>query len=285
MRYLLGIDGGGSTCRTELADSGGRVLGAGCAGPANIITDAEAARRNILAATQEALAAAGQPCAMSDLVAVLGLAGVNIADRPEAFGQSLPFARVRVVSDALIALHGALGGADGAMALLGTGSVFGSLRGGQVQMLGGWGLGLRDEASGAWLGRGLLQLALRADDGLAEMTPLLRAVLDEHGGGQRAAPAIARFAASAGPADYARLAPRVTGSDDPAAQTLLARADTHVVAALERLCDGADLPVCFTGGLAPVYAERLAPRYGARIRPALGSPLAGALALAREVQP
>ena len=46
--YLLGIDGGGTGCRAALADLSGNVLGTGKSGSANIMTDMNTARLNIL---------------------------------------------------------------------------------------------------------------------------------------------------------------------------------------------------------------------------------------------
>ena len=79
MTLFLGIDGGGSGCRAAVADAVGPRARAG-ARPARptSATDPEGARGNILAAAGAALAAAGR-APTGDLVAVLGLAGANVA--------------------------------------------------------------------------------------------------------------------------------------------------------------------------------------------------------------
>ena len=97
MRLYLGVDGGGSGCRAAVADAAGRVLGQGAAASANIWTDPEGARANILAAAEAALAAAGTGGRLGDLVAVLGLAGANVAGAAERLAPGLPFARVRSI--------------------------------------------------------------------------------------------------------------------------------------------------------------------------------------------
>ncbi|MBX8828293.1 N-acetylglucosamine kinase, partial [Ochrobactrum sp. SFR4] len=53
--YILGIDGGGTGCRAAIADTSGKVLGTGQAGPADIMTDMDTSVVNILAATDAAL--------------------------------------------------------------------------------------------------------------------------------------------------------------------------------------------------------------------------------------
>lgn len=276
MPFLLGVDGGGTGCRAAVADAAGHVLGTGSAGPANILSDPEGARTNILTAVAAALAGSGVQ--VETLHAVLGLAGANVPTAADWMTAALPFASTRITSDAVTATRGALGVADGVVATMGTGSVFAAQRGGQVTVIGGWGLILGDEGSGAWLGRALMARALLAVDGMAEMTPLLAQVLDEAGG----APALVEAARLARPADFARLAPRITTADDPAAAAVLAEGDAWVCRFIDHLAGAEGLPVTFLGGLGAVYAARLSARYAGRLRAARGSGLDGALALARE---
>jgi glucosamine kinase len=280
MTLFLGIDGGGTGCRAAVADASGRILGHGAAGPANIASDLAMAGRNILSAAEQALAIAVGPGAVASelprLHAGLGLAGANTADASDRLRQALPFARIRVETDAVTAVKGALRGGDGVVAALGTGSVFASQRGGVIRQIGGWGLALGDEGSGAWLGRAILRHALRAVDGFVPMTPLVADLIAEHG----SPAAIVRFAQTARPAEFAELAPRLFASDDPAAVAVVSQATADVAGAIDHLLAKAPVPVVFIGGLGPVYAERLAGRWDTRS--AFGTALDGALILARE---
>lgn len=273
MTLFLGIDGGGTGCRAAVADAAGRILARAEAGPANIASDLSGAARNILTAASQAAGQAGGR--LEDLVAGLGLAGANAAGVSGALSDLLPFARLRIVTDGVTAVIGALGEADGIVAALGTGSVFGVQRGGAVRQIGGRGLALGDEGSGAWIGRSLLSRALRAVDGLAPMTPLLAAVVQEMGGDDR----VVAFSLTARPADYAALAPRILASDDPAAQAVMAAAAADVAQAIGALQATPALPVVFLGGLGPAFAARLAGRWPQRA--AQGTALDGALLLAR----
>lgn len=278
MALFLGIDGGGTGCRAAVADAAGRVLARAEAGPANIASDMAGATVNILKAAEDALAAVGAAAGQvraGQVRAGLGLAGANAAGAAGQLAHSLPFARVQVVTDAVTAVMGALGEADGIVAAMGTGSVFGVQRGGVVRQIGGRGLGLGDEGSGAWIGRAILSRALRAADGLDRGTPLLRALVEEMGGDDR----VVAFSLTARPVDYAALVPRVATSDDPAAVAVMQAAEAHVVQAIEVLRAGQDLPVVFLGGLGPSFAARLAGRWP--IREPLGTALDGALMLAR----
>lgn len=280
MTLFLGIDGGGTGCRAAVADAAGRVLGEGRAGPANIASDPEGARLNILAATREALAAAvGTASARTEeprLAAGLGLAGANAAGAAGRLKLALPFARTRVETDAIAAVKGALRQGDGIVAALGTGSVFARQRAGQIRQIGGWGLALGDEGSGAWLGRRVLARALRAVDGFEPMTPFLQALIDERGGPE----GVVGFSLTARPADFAVLAPRILASTDLAATGVVKAAVADVAAAIDLLQTDGPVPVVFIGGLGASYAARFGGRW--QVMPALGSALDGALILARE---
>ncbi len=278
MHLFLGVDGGGTGCRAAIADDAGRILGRSAGGPANIASDRAGAADNILSVASAALAASGSQASLSDLAAGLGLAGANSAGAVAWLAQRLPFARLRVETDAVAAARGALGGKDGVVAAIGTGSVFAAQTGGHVREIGGKGLALGDEGSGAWLGRALLSRCLRALDGYPDtpMSPLLAQVLADLGGQA----GVLAFAVRATPADFATLSPRVTGSDDPAAEALLAAGTTAVEEALQLLSGNGPRRAVFLGGLGAVYAARLAPRW-LSCEP-VGTALDGALILARE---
>lgn len=272
MALYLGIDGGGTGCRAAVADATGRILGRGASGPANIASDPDTAAANILTAARAALAEAGGGTIRA---AGLGLAGANAAGAPDRLRAALPYNHVAIVTDAITAIKGALGSADGIVAALGTGSVFASQRGGIIRQIGGRGLALGDEGSGAWIGRALLAQTLRAVDGFTPFTPLLATILAEYGSPD----AIVAFSLSARPADFATLAPRVLGSSDPAATAIAAQATADTAEAIAVLQSAPALPVTFLGGLGPAFAVRL-PHLPQR--PALGTALDGALLLARQ---
>lgn len=273
MQFFLGIDGGGTGCRAAVADAAGVILGRGSAGPANIASDALGAAANILTAAEMALSQAG----VADVAAVgMGLAGANAAGAADRLREALPYRRIALVTDGITAVKGALGTADGVVAALGTGSVFAVQRGGMIRQVGGRGLVLGDEASGAWIGRALLSAALRAVDGFQAMTPLLTSLVTELGGPD----GVVAFSLRARPADFAALAPRVVDASDPAAQAIMAQAEGHVSEAVNLLRGQDDLPVVFLGGLGAVFANRLAGAFP--VQAARGTALDGALMLAQE---
>ncbi|MCU0908108.1 MAG: ATPase [Rhodobacteraceae bacterium] len=280
MDLILGVDGGGTGCRAAVADPGGRVLGTAAAGPANIASDPDGAAANILTAARDALrAATGRDAGLDRLAAGLGLAGANARGAADRLARALPFARLRIETDAIAAAMGALGpDDDGIVAAIGTGSVYAMRHGGHLTQYGGWGLVLGDTGSGAWIGRAALTRALAASEGAATPTPLTDALLAERGGAE----GVIAWAQSARPADFAALTPRLLAApDDPAAVDVLAQARADIAAQIDRLRALAPLPVTFIGGLGAVAAGWLphVPQ-----RPARGTALDGALQIARDLR-
>lgn len=281
MAFLAAVDGGGTSCRAVVADTGGNRLGEGHAGSANIATDLDAARDNIVEAVRAAFRQAGLPeTGLAESSAVLGLAGANIGDNPRRIAALLPFRASHVETDARIALEGAVGDIDGAVAVIGTGSVFIARSGGRIRMVGGWGPVVGDFCSGVRLGRTLLEEVLRAHDGLRGQSDLSRQVLSRYNDDPDA---LVEFAQAAKPRDFADLAPLLfdhAGRGDPLAREIVGDAVGELEKTLDVLMGGEALPFCLLGGLASSYATQLSPGFKARARRPEGSALDGALSMA-----
>ena len=183
MRYVLGIDGGGTKTQAAIADDDGRVRGVGLGGPSNYDDiGAELTRAHIGQAVAAARARAGLEDVPFD-AAFLGLAGVvsehdHRAIRAIAGDLRLaPDERVGVHHDCRIALAGGLSGRPGIVLIAGTGSsCYGVNAAGRDWRAGGWGQLIGDEGSGYWLGVQALRCAVCAYDGRGAATPLESAV-------------------------------------------------------------------------------------------------------------
>jgi glucosamine kinase len=281
MPYILAVDGGGTGCRALLADRNGAGMGRGTSGPANIGADPATALDNIMSAAKQAAHDAGLDVSiLSETCAVLGLAGANSLADKDSVERHLPFGSVKIVSDATSALQGALGHEDGAIVILGTGSVFVKRERDAFEIVGGRGFMLSDHAGGARLGRELLEEILLALDGMSERTALADAVLARFGGELRQ---IIAFSRAATAADYAAFAPLVFNyahEGDPLGILILQRACSYIARGLERLNIETLGRFSLTGGLASSYAALPFLPYRGLYRPALGDALQGALSLA-----
>jgi glucosamine kinase len=280
---FLGVDGGGTQCRARLADRSGRLLGEGTSGPANIRLGLDAGFASVLDAARQCLAEArlGEH-AMGRITACLALAGATEpTELAAARSRRLPFSHTVIVSDAHAACVGAHRGNDGGVIIAGTGSVGWAIVGGRQHRVGGWGLMLSDEGSGAWLGREAMRRVLWAHDGRVAPTALLRRLFDEFGADPYA---IVRWAADARPAEFGRLAPLVVehaARQDPAALELMRQAASHIdVLAARLLALGAER-LALVGGLAPHLEGWLASETRQHLVKPEGDALDGALELAR----
>ena len=206
-RHILAIDGGGTRSRIALADDNGVIKHQIEGGFANLTSDYEASRSNIMTAIQQIYESAQLPAgSWQHDVGVMGIAGANVGNVAVRLAEDLDFARIRVVSDREITIAGVLGKADGTLAQIGTGSFFVSQRQGVTKQIGGWGLQLGDECGGAWLGRELLRCTIKAYDGLIEESALTRDVMHRF---QGVAGNIVLFAKTASPQDFGQFAPDI----------------------------------------------------------------------------
>lgn len=279
--FVIGVDGGGTGCRAAVAGRDGRIIATGAGGAANVLSDRTGSLRNIDIAIGAAIAAAGlDRSALQRSGVLLGLAGSNVGDTGAFVTASLPAGRVEVVSDGLIALEGAIGGGDGAVAILGTGSIFFARQGDAVRSYGGWGFVIGDFGSGASLGRAALAATLLAHDRFIAASPLTERLIAGFGG---APGPMVEFARTATPGDFGRFAPAVfaaADSGDPVGLDIVGKAAASVDRALDRIAgDGVDR-FALLGGLAPLYPAYLAARHQARLVAPMGNALAGAVALA-----
>ncbi|ARM90874.1 glucosamine kinase [Rhizobium sp. BK226] len=279
--YLVGIDGGGTSCRAAVAGPDGRILARAHSGPANILSDPDTALENIADATRAAFDAAGlDPHSIASARAVLGVAGNNVGDAVHYVKNRLPFAEADIESDGLIALQGALGDSDGAVAILGTGTIYISRHRDTVTYIGGWGFTVGDFGSGARIGHALLQESLLAHDGIHAMSAVSTSVLAEFKNNPRE---IVEFARQAKPGAFARYAPRVfeyANQGDAVATRLLNDAAASVDEALDCLVARGTRTICLLGGLGTLYSSRIAPRHQKVMALPEGDALTGAVSLA-----
>ncbi|MCV2869990.1 hypothetical protein OEW28_15270 [Defluviimonas sp. WL0002] len=275
----IGIDGGGTSSRAVLVDGDRRIEVRG--GPANAMRF-DAAMRAVNALIADLAGRAGlDPGELVHALAHVGLAGVMTPEMSARVAAALPLRDAVVTDDQPTAIAGALGSRWGAVAAIGTGSFVGRQSGAGIRVLGGWGLPIGDQASGARLGRRLLEELMLAVDGLRPHSDLTRDLLSEH---ENSAANVVLFSTGASAADFATLAPRIVASalaGDTVGASLMREGADYIRACLTTLDHRHDEPLCLMGGLGPAYADWLGADLSARVKAPLGTSLDGALALAR----
>ena len=279
--FLLGIDGGGTACRAVLADEHGFVLGRATGGPANIMTDFDGARENIVQVAKAAVIDASPVnTGLDSINCVIGVAGANVGDHSKRLADELPFTDCLIVNDSAIALHGALGADNGIVASIGTGSIFVIQQDGKTRTIGGWGHVVGDQASGVWLGKRLLHDALLCFDGIYPESQLYKDTMAQF---NDSAESIVTFAKDATPAEFARFAKPVMDSaadQDSMAQRIVQSAIRDVELILHKMNSTLDLPLCLLGSLGIRYADHLSVQFQNRLLKPKGDAVSGAIALA-----
>jgi glucosamine kinase len=279
--FIIGIDGGGTSCRAAIATPDGRIVARAKAGSANIHSDWTGARASIVESARRAFIEAGEnPELIAETPAVLGLAGANVGTYQQQLEAILPFKTSVVQTDALIALEGAVGSGDGAIAILGTGTAYLARNNGVPHEIGGWGFLIGDQGSGARIGRDLLEETLLAHDGIRGASPLTEKVLGIYRNEPRD---MVEFTLGAKPGDFGAYAPMVfehAAKGDVIANAIVERATAAIEASLAALKLAPENPLCLLGGLAPLFAPRLSAAYQPLLRAPRQDALGGAVAMA-----
>lgn len=180
MKYLIGIDGGGTKSKCVITDFELNPLYEVTGGPSNfLMLGTDKVAETILSLVIQ--------CAnhlnfrYEDIAAiVLGTTGGgrrNDAEELEraithlAAHKRIPLKNFRVESDARIALEGAFSGKPGSILIAGTGSImFGKDKAGNIHRVGGFGRFIGDEGSGFRLGQKGLSLVAKEFDGRGNKT-------------------------------------------------------------------------------------------------------------------
>jgi glucosamine kinase len=277
------MDAGGTHTRARLVSAKGEVLGTGKAGAANTPAGLPHALQALEDAWSMAVAEAG--LGENDLGSIhtgIGLAGLNrrgFLDGLKAYG--FPFASTSFASDAAIANIGAHNGADGAVVVVGTGSIGFGRVGENIFTLGGYGFPVSDEGSGAELGLRAIRRALWARDGRIPHTPMTLEVLDHFHG---SAGEIVDWTRQATPKDFAAFAPAVLDhaiKGEATAEPIVRESAQRIEAMITTLFDRGVPAVCLMGSVGVRMREWLAPSVRDRLRDPLGDALDGAILLAR----
>jgi N-acetylglucosamine kinase-like BadF-type ATPase len=177
---FLGVDAGGTKTVAMLAQSDGRVVGAGRAAACNIYDDVNAALEQLDLAVHEALNAAGVNLG-AVTASCLSATG---ADWPEDFAllhaalRARGYRQFQVVNDAMGALRAGSPDGTGVVVVCGTSAGIGAKSASGAA----WHTSFWQEPEGAeQLGRIALRAAYRAELGMDAPTSLTAALLEHHG--------------------------------------------------------------------------------------------------------
>jgi len=182
LKYLIGMDGGGTKTKCILTDINLKPIYETIGGPSNfLVIGTEKVVETILNLLNECTTS--QKISSNDIDAiVLGTTGggrrsdaeiLEMQIIKDAAQKSIIINKFRVESDARIALEGSFSGKEGSILIAGTGSImFGKDEAGEIHRVGGFGRFIGDEGSGYRIGRIGLNAVARAFDGRAKQTKI-----------------------------------------------------------------------------------------------------------------
>lgn len=183
LEYVAGWDGGGTKTTLEIRSLEGKPLFRGQAGALN---PNGGTPQQLQQTVEQLLLQMKEHTAGLDHCKMLCIGAAGISNPltaqllKEELAQGGYQGPLELVGDHKTALFGALGRADGAILIAGTGSIcFGISPDGTEQRCGGWGNILDDEGSGYALGRDILTAVVRAGDGRIAPTYLTQLVFDQ----------------------------------------------------------------------------------------------------------
>ncbi|MBD1572766.1 N-acetylglucosamine kinase [Vibrio sp. S17_S38] len=255
--YLVGIDGGGTSCRARLTDSNGALLGEGKSGSANILLGVEVTMASIINAVRKASKQAG--LSEDDFASMhLGLA-LAAAEQRKAWQGFMqlehPFASIVLNTDAYGACLGAHNGDDGAIMIAGTGSCGLLIKDGQQHVVGGREFPISDQGSGAIMGLHLIQYTLLAQDQIKPHSNITQIVMQQF---NQDVDAIVEWSKTARPCDYGQFSPQIfqcAQRSDPVAEELLQQTAADLDMYLNALHQRGANQIALMGGI----GERIIP--------------------------
>ena len=189
MKYLIGIDAGGTKTNCAIADLTGKILIKKTGKSSNyLIAGADKTASNLFSLISKSLKKInGNFKDVKQLV--IGIAGAGrIKDAKNleasfiknAKSKKIKINSLKVISDARIALEGAFPDSAGCILIAGTGSIlFGKDRKGNLHRVGGFGRLIGDEGSGYSIGRKALQVVSKSLDGRTDKSLLSKLVLQK----------------------------------------------------------------------------------------------------------
>lgn len=177
VKYVIGVDGGGTKTEAIAYTEDGKEISRGNSGFGNLVVNQEEGLKNIEIAILQCM----KNLDVNSCIHIYaGLAGVNTGNNKEIVQKYLESrfpVSITVISDADLAFNSLLKGEDGILTISGTGSISFGVCNNKYVRAGGWGNILGDEGSGYYIAlQGLKKVVNEKDEGL-EMSTLSREIL------------------------------------------------------------------------------------------------------------
>lgn len=182
MKYVVGIDGGGTKTKLTVCDSNGQVLHSAISGPSNILSSGyDVAKRSITQVIEEGLVGSGYNLDECEglCIGVAGAARESVKKQLEEIIRGTGYkGNLMITHDAETALMGGTNGDEGILIIAGTGAIcYGQTNEGITHRVSGWGHIIGDEGSAYSIGVKIINAVMKAYDGRGKETILTELLL------------------------------------------------------------------------------------------------------------
>lgn len=179
MKYVIGVDGGGTKTEASAYDSNGKIILTSIKGFANLLNNKEIALDNIVSSIKEIIDRFGR----AELIGLyLGIAGSEVGENAKIISDKIK-SELKVdsvvMNDAEIALKAMLKGKDGILTIAGTGSVAFGINNNVTSRCGGWGNLLGDEGSGYRISIDAIKRMIFEDEHDIPQSELTKMIMDK----------------------------------------------------------------------------------------------------------
>jgi N-acetylglucosamine kinase-like BadF-type ATPase len=179
LRYVIGVDGGGTKTEASAYDLNGKVIATSMKGFANLLNNEEIALNNIVSSIKEIIDKLGT----IELKGVyLGIAGSEVGENSKIISNKIKNelkVDCVVMNDAEIALKAMLKGKDGILTIAGTGSVAFGINNNVTSRCGGWGNLLGDEGSGYRISIDAIKRMIFEEENSIEKSELTKKIMEK----------------------------------------------------------------------------------------------------------
>lgn len=183
MKYVVGIDGGGTKTKLTVCNKEGQIVYTVVSGPSNILSSGyNIAKNSITEVIDKGMIQSGYGLDKCEAlcIGVAGAARENIKRQLEEIIREIGYQnKVIITHDAETALVGGTDGGEGILVIAGTGAIcYGKNKEGMIHRVSGWGHIIGDEGSAYSMGIKVMNAVMKAYDGRGEETVLTKILLE-----------------------------------------------------------------------------------------------------------
>lgn len=181
MKFIIGVDGGGTKTESIAYALDGTVLSKSLSGFGNLLVNEAKAIDNIVQSIEGCFASLNKEDCEFLFIGLAGYGGIKNLTALEIAIKKCVQCPFEIVNDVVIAHAALLGGADGVLTIAGTGSASLGKKVEKYITTGGWGHLLGDEGSGNWICMRVFKRLSLSFDEIIEFDPFLKSFADKLG--------------------------------------------------------------------------------------------------------